>query len=195
VRYDRSVAHAVSRCLLAAFLAVGAAAGYEQTLDQRAIDEALALGHSRIDAVKLRFRQPYRLPVGRPPVDYIEIVTPFRRVELLAEERTRVGDRLLGQREVLTALAGRLDRLDVVVELTFHPLNSYVGVPSYDVVFARPGSKAGIDPADIQRIPRFGSRIEGLPDPYATAPSVPNRQPANVGRSYRRRIRDEAFGS
>jgi hypothetical protein len=181
VRYDRFVAHTVCRCLVALALASGVATGYEQTLDQRAIDEALALGHSRVELVKLRFHQPYRLAVGRPPVDYVEIVTPFRRVELLAEERTRVGDRLLGQREVLAALAGRQDRLDLVVELTFHPLNNYVGVPSYDVVFARPGSGTGIEPADIQRIPRFGSRIEGLPDPYATAPSVPSGSQPMLG--------------
>jgi len=59
-----------------------AVVAYERTPDLRAIDEALALGQSRDEAVRRRFHQPYRISIGRPPVDYIDLVTPFRRVEL-----------------------------------------------------------------------------------------------------------------
>lgn len=174
MRYDLSVAHTVSGCLLAVLLAGDAAVGYESTLALRSVDEAIALGRSPIDATRVRYHQPYRLHVGRAPVDYIEIVTPFRRVELAAEERARAGNRLFGQREALAALADHLEQVDVVVEMTFHPLNTYVNVPAYDVAFTRAGSAASIDPVGIQRLPRFGARVEGVPYPYPVAPAIPS---------------------
>lgn len=154
-------------------LAGGAAAGYAPTLDLRSIEEAIALGQSRIDAARVRFHQPYRLHVGRAPVDYIEIVTPFRRVALAAEERARTGGRLFGQRDALATLAGHMEQIDLIVEMTFHPFNVYINVPPYDVALAGPGSAVRIDPVDIQRLSRFGARVEGVPYPYPDAPILP----------------------
>ena len=98
VRYDPSMAHTVFRFLLAVLCAGSALAGFEQTLDRRLIDEAIGVGRSGIEAVRTQYHEPYRIQVARPPIDYIDIVTPFRRVALLAEERARAGGRLF-QRE------------------------------------------------------------------------------------------------
>ena len=122
VRYDASVAHTVLRFLLAVLFAGSAVAGFEQALDRRLFGEAIAVGQSRIEAVRTRFHQPYRIQVSRPPIDYIDIVTPFRRVALLAEERAQAGGRLF-QREAIALLGDRSTLVEILVEMTFHPLN------------------------------------------------------------------------
>jgi hypothetical protein len=142
--------------VVAVLAALTAAVGaFEPALDPRSLSEAIDLGQSRIDDVRSRFHASYHIDVMQPPVDYIEVVTPFRRIALDAEAHTRAGERLYGQREAI----------DIVVELTFHPLNNYVGVPAFTVVLMPPGGKA-IEPRTIGRVPRFGPRLSGTPLPY-----------------------------
>jgi hypothetical protein len=151
---------------LLAFTAVGAA--FEPSLDQQSLAEAIALGLSRIDDMRSRFHAAYRLEVIQPPVDYIEVVTPFRRVALDAEAHTRAGERLYGQREALATLGDTPSRVDLVVELTFHPLNNYVGMPDFDVALVPTGGPA-LEPRSLKGIPRYGPRVSGTPLPYAYA--------------------------
>jgi hypothetical protein len=68
-------------------------------LDRRALEEALAIGQSRIEGVRTRFHEPYRVIVGAPPVDYLDVVTSFRAVVLAAQARARAGDRQFGLRQ------------------------------------------------------------------------------------------------
>jgi len=149
--------------VLAAFTAVVSA--FEPSLDPRSLADAIDLGQSRIDDMRSRFHAVYHLEVMQAPVDYIEVVTPFRRIALDAEARTRAGERLYGQREAVATLGDNPSRLDVVVELTFHPLNNYVGVPPLAVVLVPPGGKA-LEPRTLSRVPRFGPRLSGMPLPY-----------------------------
>ena len=86
----------------------------------------MAIGQSRIDATRERLHAAYHVSVNRPPIEYLEIVTPFRRVVLDAETSARQGQRLYGQREALAALGGNPTRVDIVVEMTFHPQNTFV---------------------------------------------------------------------
>jgi hypothetical protein len=169
------VARAIIQMIVPALITTAVAA-YERTLDLRAIDEAVALGQSRDEAVRRRFHQPYRISIGRPPLDYIDLVTPFRRVELAVEERARLGDRLFRQRDALTALSEHGDDLQIFVELSFHPQNTYVGVPTYIVTLTPPDVPARIESRGQQRIPRFGPRLGGggTPLPYPIAPSLPS---------------------
>lgn len=160
-----------------------AVAAYERRPDLRGIEEAARIGQSRDEAVRLRFHQPYRLRVGRPPFDYIDVVTPFRRVELAAEERARTGDRLFRQRDGLDALSEHGDTVKLFVEATFHPQNNYVGVPAYAVKLAQPDAPSPILARDAQRIPRFGVRVGGgpVPLPYPIPPSLPSGGEPLVG--------------
>src|SRR5512139_2926467 len=74
---------------LALFLLLEPAArAFELTLDTRALDDAIRIGLSRLESDRTTFHQPYRIEVGRAPVDWIDIITPFRRVVLEAETRT-----------------------------------------------------------------------------------------------------------
>ena len=156
---------------VAASVATGA---FERTLDPRAIDQAIALGLSRSDRDRAGFHRRYHFETTRPPVDWLDVITPFRRVALATEARTRDGGRLFGQRDALEALGADPERVDIVVELTFHPLNTFVGVPAYDVALRRsagaaslaPASPADVPPKRVDRIPRFGPRVSGTPLPY-----------------------------
>jgi hypothetical protein len=155
-------------CLLSASVSI---AGVQLTLDRRAIEEALALGQSRQDADRYRFHMLYRLNIARPPLDWIDVITPFHRVALAAEARARVGDRVFGQREALAALSAAPYPLQLLVELTFHPLNTFVGVPSYAVTLLGPQG-VRIQPKQLDRFPRFGARTDSMP-----ALPVPNAAP------------------
>jgi hypothetical protein len=168
--------------LLASLLSLGAAAAaFEPALDPRSLAEAIDLGQSRIDDMRSRFHMAYRVEVMQAPVDTIDVVTPFRRIALDAQARTRAGERLYGQREALGALGDNPARVDVVVELTFHPLNNYVGVPDFTVTLLAPGG-ARIDPAAISRAPRFGPRVSSaLPYPYLTGGAGPQNGTALTG--------------
>ena len=171
------------RFFVAAVLTGTAVFAYEASLDRRAIEEAIAIGNSRIESARVRFHQPYRIPVGRAPIDYIEVVTPFRRIEVEAETRARNGNRTLGQREALDLLAAAPDQVEFFVELTFHPQNTYIGVPQYDVRLALTGRGASpaIEPRNLSRFPRYGARVQGLPLPYPAAPAVPGRSEPVLG--------------
>jgi len=148
--------------LLASHVTVGA---FEQALDPPSLAEAIEIGQSRIDDVRSRFHASYRIDVMQAPVDYIEVVTPFRRIALDAEAHTRAGERLYGQREALATLGDNPSRLDLIAELTFHPLNNYVGVPDFTVSLVAAAGTA-VTPRSIDRVPRFGPRVSGMPLPY-----------------------------
>ena len=80
----------VIAAVLAGFSAIASA--FEPSLDPNSLAEAIDLGQSRIDDVRSRFHATYRVEVMQAPVDYLEVVTPFRRVALDAEAHTRAGE-------------------------------------------------------------------------------------------------------
>ena len=173
------MAHTV---LLFLALAAGASA-LQPVLDRIAIDEAVAIGRSRIESVRTRFHQPYRSRVNRAPLDFIDIVTPFRRVEIEAELRARAGTRSLSQRDALAMLDTAGGDLDVFAEFTFHPLNTYIGVPDYAVSLLATGraSTPELPPRGLQRIPRYGARLQGAPLPFPIAPQPPRGSEPMLG--------------
>jgi len=163
-----------------ALLLVGRLFAFDATLDAEAIQQALAIGQSRLAQDHERFHRPYRVTVGKPPVDWIEIVTPFRRIVLAAEAKAAAGDRRFGQRQALEIAAASRDQMDVRVELSFHPLNTFVGVPEYQVALQR-GSDTPRDPISIDRIPRFGPRVPGPTVPVPTGPVLPSGSQPMLG--------------
>jgi hypothetical protein len=150
-------------CLLLAHLTLQA---MQSAMDPRAVTEAIAIGQSRIARDRTRFHAPYRLAIDKPPVDFVEVITPFRRVELVAESRAQIGDRSFGQRQALELVNSAPPDLEIQVELTFHPQNTYVGVPDYAVSLMEPGTTAApLQPRTIERAARYGPRVEGAPLP------------------------------
>ena len=143
------------------------AGGLQLALDARAVSEAIVIGQSRSERDRARFHQPYRFAIDKAPVDYLELVTPFRRIVLTTEARIQVGDRSFGQRQAFEMLAAAPVDVEVYVELTFHPLNTFVGVPAYSVVMVERGASRVL-PRIVERIPRHQPRVEG------TSPMAPN---------------------
>ncbi len=145
----------------------------QPTLDLQAIQDAIIIGQSRLDSQRARFHAQYRVIVAQAPVDHIDIVTPFRRVAMAAEERARAGSGGLTQKQALEMLLGREARVDLHVELTFHPLHTFVGVPDYTLDLMR-ADGTRIEPELVTRIPRHGPRVEGpFPGPVPTRPATP----------------------
>jgi hypothetical protein len=140
------------------------------TLDRRAIEEAIYIGQSRIESERTRFHVPYRVRVTQPPIDWIDVITPFHRVELAAETNARSGRRQFGQQEAQEILRGVSDQIDLLIEMTFHPLNTFVAVPPYQVEVILPGGRR-LGPRRIDRFPRFGPRPES-PGPALPTPSA-----------------------
>ena len=168
--------------LLAASAATLAA--FQPTLDPASLSDAILLGQTTSDSARANFHAPYHINVGAPPVDDIEVVTPFRRIVLDAESQARAGNRgSYGQRVALATLGDDPSRVDIVVELTFSPLNNYVGVPDFAVTLV-PQSGDPIQSRTIQRLSRFGPKLGGstLAYPYATGtPQVRGKEPLAGG--------------
>lgn len=131
---------------------------FETELDRRALEEAMSIGQSHVESVRSRFHQPYRVVAGTAPVDFVDVVTPFRKIVLAAETQARSGSRRFGLRDAQQAL-GEGTELTLYVELTFHPFNTFLGVPGYEVVLA--DGPAHVTPESLDRVPRFGPRVEG----------------------------------
>jgi hypothetical protein len=144
----------------------------EMTLDRQAIDEALVIANSTIDSTHTRYNADYQFALNAPPIDFISIVTPFRRVVLSGASARQSGSRSFGQKEALAALQPDPQRVEVYVELTFHPLNTFVAVPDYTITL-EPISAGGnaILPTATDRIPRYGPRLDAnrYPFPYPTS--------------------------
>jgi hypothetical protein len=180
VSYDGSIVALRVVLLVAVLLAGTAVSGFERMMGLPLINEAMLLGQSRSESVRARFHQPYRLEVGRPPIDYLDLVTPFRRVVLLAEERGQLGTGL-SQREAIAGLGDQAGEVQVRVEMTFHPLNVFVGVPEYTVELvagSAAASAARVTPRNVDRIPRFGARTQTGP-----SSSPPGGRPIKPGLS------------
>jgi hypothetical protein len=152
--------------VLLLLLAVASSRAAQRTLALPEIDEAIRVGQTRILADRARFHLPYRIPVNHAPVDYVEVITPYRRVVLAADERAQIGDRSFGQRQALDLLGSAGGQFDFVIEMTFHPLNTYIGIPPYDVLLLHDGVR--VTPATLDRLPRFGARVEGFPPALPT---------------------------
>jgi hypothetical protein len=184
VRYHARVARTGPLLIALVASSVGVVA-FEQALSLPSLSEAIEIGQSGIDDVRSRFHAAYHIDVAQPPVDYVEVVTPFRRVALDAQAHTRAGDRLYGQREALAMLGDDPSRVDIIAELTFHPLNTFVGVPDYSVSLLPIPNGPRVLPRQISRIPRFGPRLSGtpLPYPYTVGPPAPNGSQPLLGGS------------
>jgi hypothetical protein len=92
-------------------------------------------------------------------VDWIDVVTPFHRIVMAAEDNARRGRRLFAQREALEILADSPRQIDLIIEMSFHPLNTFVAVPDYVVALVDDGG-VRTEPAQTRRFPRFGPRLE-----------------------------------
>jgi hypothetical protein len=114
------------------------------------------------DFERARFHKRYVVPVHEPPTEYwaveqVEVITEFRRVELMAEEHGRIND-LWGRggvQDVEEAIQPWRGRVSIVAHLGLRATNLYVGgAPQVDVTLGRPSAVA---PIDVRRTDLYAS--------------------------------------
>lgn len=139
-----------------------------QAIGASAIAEAVAIGFDRGGGARhAAFHEPYVLRHGGAVLRSLEVVTEFRRVVLLAEERLRRGDASWDARAAAEALAPYRGRLDLVLHLRFSPQNTFRSMPPVDVtIYPRAAAKApGLQPLHVEATP---SNLAGPVPPAGT---------------------------
>jgi hypothetical protein len=113
------------------------------------------------EQTRARFHAPYVFKLDDATVEQIEVITEFRRYVQTAEEQLRLGNWLFAQgtRDAQDALRPWRGRLSIVARLRFHPQNTFVSIPPYDIAVGDPAVTA----LNVTRTP-----INGL---LATAPT------------------------
>ncbi len=103
---------------------------------QRALQVARSAARDRA-----RFHAPYIVRLDDPLVEQVEVITEFRRMVLIAEDRLRTGDWMFARStaEASRALAPWTGVLTISTRLRFNPLNVYATVPAYTIVLAGQG--------------------------------------------------------
>lgn len=134
-------------------------------LDREAIDQAIVFGRQATRSERQAFHDGY-LRTPATDVRRVSVVTEYRRVVLLMEEKRRILDRNYGVRQMTEALGPWRGLVEVIVELQFHPQNTYVRVPAVDVLLVpldAPGEPMPLVADDTDRQPRFGLFWEPTP--------------------------------
>lgn len=130
------------------FLALVQAAigGLNLRLSEEDLQRATELARfPHTDAERAQFHQRYTMAVNGPVVGYfvvetIEVITPFRRLVLIAEEHARMNDLFArgGLHDAAEALRPWRDQLSIVVHLRFDLTKAIPDVPAVDVTLEGP---------------------------------------------------------
>jgi hypothetical protein len=152
-------------------------------LDREGIDQAIVFARQATRPERQAFHDGYlRTPANE--LRRVSIVTEYRRVVLLTEEKMRVLDRNYGVRQMTAALTPWRGLIEVIVELQFHPQNTYVGVPLVDVLLVPldvPGNPMPLLAEATDRRPRFGLFWDPTPADAPWWPFPPPTTPVLAG--------------
>jgi hypothetical protein len=155
--------------------AVQSASAIKLTLTTEDIERALAIGRDR-ERERAQFHAPYIHTITDPTLQSVEVITEFRRIVLLAEERILKGDRGFAYSSRIAEQTAQpwKGRVSVVARLRFHPFNTYVAIPEIEVAIDGPrGAEARIgvlkDPIYAlasgkqgERVPLMGAVAEAV---------------------------------
>ena len=154
-------------------------------IDREQLDEALLFGRQATTAERQAFHDGYQRTLKDSLVRRISIVSEYRRVVLTLEEKMRLLDRNYGQRQMTQMLVPWRGLVEVIAEVQFHPQNTYIGVPLYDVLLVRldgPAAGSVIVPEANDRRPHFGVYWDPPPMGSPWWPFPPTNAPV-LGRS------------
>jgi hypothetical protein len=126
-------------------------------MTQAELERALSIGRA-FDSERARFHQAYAVPVTDPTIEHLEVVTEFRRAVLWAEEQIRRGDHMFGVRQAESALSRWHGKVTIEARLRFHPMNTFVMVPDYDVMVGEPPLTH-----DVRRTPLYAGAAANQP--------------------------------
>ena len=166
-------------------LALSPARALTPNIDREQLDEALLFGRQATKAERQAFHDGYQRVLKDSLVRRISIVSEYRRVVLTLEEKMRLLDRNYGQRQMTQMLVPWRGLVEVIAEVQFHPQNTYIGVPLYDVLLVRldgPAAGSVIVPEANDRRPHFGVYWDPPPMDSPWWPFPPTSAPV-LGRS------------
>ena len=135
--------------ILAAVLVAGARA-VAPVVSDKDIERALKLAQASEDK-RAKFHAPYILQVNDATLERVEVVTEFRRYVLTTEDQLRQGrwlfaQSITGAQQMLRPWRGRLS---LVARLRFHPQNTLMTVPLYELTIGGPD----LLPINVTRTP------------------------------------------
>ena len=97
------------------------------------------------EATRTLFHAPYTVTVDEPTIERLEVVTEFRRFILAAEDQLKAGNWVMARggfdskgrtlKELLRPVEGQVS---IRTRLRFHPHNSYVTLPAFDILLGEP---------------------------------------------------------
>ena len=166
-------------------LALSRARALTPNIDREQLDEALLFVRQATTAERQAFHDGYQRTLKDILVRRISIVSEYRRVVLTLEEKMRLLDRNYGQRQMTQMLVPWRGLVEVIAEVQFHPQNTYIGVPLYDVLLVRldgPAAGSVIVPEANDRRPHFGVYWDPPPMGSPWWPFPPTNAPV-LGRS------------
>jgi len=114
------------------------------------VERALKLAQAR-DAPRAEFHKPYIVHPDHPLLEQLEVITEYRRYVMATEEQLRMGNWLFAQsaQRAQEKLASWRGRLTVAARLRFHPQNTLIGLPPYELAIANPD----LAPLELTRTP------------------------------------------
>jgi hypothetical protein len=119
------------------------------------IERALALARAR-ESERQQFHRRYVVELKDPVVMRLEVITEFRRLELIAEEHVLRGDWMFtrGTRAASEALAATRGIITLTAQIRFNPLNTFVTAPDYKLaISARAGGPP--EPVETELTPQY----------------------------------------
>lgn len=104
-------------------------------LDVAAIQSAQRMARSSA-ANRSRFHAPYLLPGTPDTIERLEVITEYRRMVLITEERLAAGDWSFSNdtRAAGAAIRPWKDKLAIRARIRFHPHNTYATPPTISIV-------------------------------------------------------------
>ena len=149
---------AVCTAFALALVSLAPAGAVDVNLDRDAIDQAIVFARQAERPERAAFHDGYFRTPGNE-LRRVSVVTEYRRVVLLMEEKMRLLDRNYGVRQMTDALKPWRGLVEIIVELQFHPQNTFVRVPLVDVLLVPldvPGNPMPLIAEATDRRPRFG---------------------------------------
>ena len=149
-------------------MATNSLAAINLALTNADIERALVVARDQ-DRTREKFHAAYIVNVDDPFVQSLEIISEYRRVVLLAEERISKGDRAFSYSSRLAgeALAPWRNRIVVRARLRFHPHNAYVDVPKIEMTVDGPNGELAL--VGVTSEPVYGFADPGKQAPIAGA--------------------------
>jgi hypothetical protein len=144
----------VARALLAALLSAGLVESDAVAIvlkpSPKDIERALKLAQAP-EQQRASFHAPYIVRLDDPVVETIEVITEYRRYVLVTEEQLRMGNWLFAQSpdRAQENVKPWRERLTLSARLRFHPQNTLIGIPPYDIAIGDPD----LAPLEVTRTP------------------------------------------